>query len=119
VIDAAPPCIFPFKSTFSVYCHKSVIESALADSARWRFCDRDVGHRTVRHLPRSVALLLWGVRMVRTGMTRAFGAALRERSRPTQRTRIGAFFAAIGVTGILQSSTATDACCSPRSRDAA
>ena len=26
----------------------------------------------------SVALLLWGVRMVRTGMTRAFGAALRR-----------------------------------------
>ena len=56
----------------------------------------------------SVALLLWGVRMVRTGMTRAFGAALAaRRSRPAARTRIGAFFAGIGVTGILQSSTAT------------
>jgi phosphate:Na+ symporter len=55
----------------------------------------------------SVALLLWGVRMVRTGMTRAFGAALRRALSTYARTRIGAFFAGVGVTGILQSSTAT------------
>ena len=55
----------------------------------------------------SVALLLWGVRMVRTGMTRAFGAALRRAISTYARTRIGAFFAGIGVTGMLQSSTAT------------
>jgi phosphate:Na+ symporter len=55
----------------------------------------------------SVALLLWGVRMVRTGMTRAFGAALRRAISIYARTRIGAFLAGIGVTGILQSSTAT------------
>ena len=55
----------------------------------------------------SVALLLWGVRMVRTGMTRAFGAALRRIISTYARTRIGAFLAGIGVTGLLQSSTAT------------
>jgi phosphate:Na+ symporter len=55
----------------------------------------------------SVALLLWGVRMVRTGMTRAFGTALRKAIATYARTRIGAFFAGLGVTGILQSSTAT------------
>jgi phosphate:Na+ symporter len=55
----------------------------------------------------SVALLLWGVRMVRTGMTRAFGAALRKAIGTYARTRIGAFFAGVGITGILQSSTAT------------
>ena len=55
----------------------------------------------------SVALLLWGVRMVRTGMTRAFGTALRKAISTYARTRIGGFFAGIGVTGILQSSTAT------------
>src|SRR5947208_10399594 len=55
----------------------------------------------------SVALLLWGVRMVRTGMTRAFGAALRRAISTYARTRIGAFFAGVCVTGILQSSTAT------------
>lgn len=55
----------------------------------------------------SVALLLWGVRMVRTGMMRAFGAALRRIISTRTRTRTSAFLAGIGVTGILQSSTAT------------
>src|ERR1041385_2628229 len=55
----------------------------------------------------SVALMLWGVRMVRTGMTRAFGAALRRAIAIHARTRISAFFAGVGITGILQSSTAT------------
>src|SRR4051812_17713658 len=55
----------------------------------------------------SVALLLWGVRMVRTGMTRAFGTALRKAISTYARTRLGAFLAGICVTGVLQSSTAT------------
>lgn len=55
----------------------------------------------------SVALLLWGVRMVRTGMTRAFGAALRRAISTFARSRIGGFLAGLGITGILQSSTAT------------
>lgn len=55
----------------------------------------------------SVALLLWGVRMVRTGMMRAFGATLRRIISTRTRTRMSAFLAGIGVTGILQSSTAT------------
>src|SRR2546423_3126118 len=55
----------------------------------------------------SVALLLWGVRMVRTGMTRAFGSQLRRAISTYARTRIGAFHAGVGITGILQSSTAT------------
>src|ERR1044072_3319212 len=55
----------------------------------------------------SVALLLWGVRMVRTGVTRAFGSQLRRAISVYARTRIGAFFAGVAVTGILQSSTAT------------
>ncbi len=55
----------------------------------------------------SVALLLWGVRMVRTGMTRAFGTALRRIVATQSRNRFTAFLAGIGVTGILQSSTAT------------
>jgi phosphate:Na+ symporter len=55
----------------------------------------------------SVALLLWGVRMVRTGMTRAFGAQLRHALSAHVRTRLTAFFAGLGVTGLLQSSTAT------------
>ena len=55
----------------------------------------------------SVALLLWGVRMVRTGMTRAFGATLRQIVATSTRTWPRAFLAGLGVTGLLQSSTAT------------
>ncbi len=55
----------------------------------------------------AVALLLWGVRMVRTGMTRAFGADLRRAVNRVGSSRIKAFFTGIGVTAILQSATAT------------
>lgn len=55
----------------------------------------------------SVALLLWGVRMVRTGITRAFGALLRHTIAISARSRFLAFGAGLAVTGLLQSSTAT------------
>ncbi len=54
-----------------------------------------------------VALLLWGIRMVRTGVTRAFGAALRRTLATSTRSRLRAFGLGLGVTVILQSSTAT------------
>ncbi|HEX3710780.1 MAG TPA: Na/Pi cotransporter family protein [Pseudolabrys sp.] len=55
----------------------------------------------------AVALLLWGVRMVQTGITRAFGATLRHVLAHYVRGPASAFFAGLGLTGILQSSTAT------------
>ena len=55
----------------------------------------------------AVALLLWGVRMVQTGITRAFGATLRHVLAQYVRSATRAFFAGLGLTGILQSSTAT------------
>jgi phosphate:Na+ symporter len=55
----------------------------------------------------AAALLLWGLRMVRTGVLRAFGAELRHFLRVSLRNRLAAFMAGLGVTGILQSSTAT------------
>lgn len=55
----------------------------------------------------AVALLLWGMRMVRTGVLRAFGAELRHFLRVSLRNRFAAFAAGLGVTAILQSSTAT------------
>ena len=55
----------------------------------------------------SVALLLWGVRMVQTGVQRAFGPKLRAALASALRTRVNAFLAGLGVTAILQSSTAT------------
>ena len=54
-----------------------------------------------------VALLLWGVRMVRTAVTRAFGADLRRFLGYGLANRFSAFLAGIGVTLAVQSSTAT------------
>jgi len=54
-----------------------------------------------------VALLLWSVRMVRTGMTRAFGASLRSLLGKACSNRAKAFAVGVGVTGLLQSATAT------------
>ena len=55
----------------------------------------------------AVALLLWGVRMVRTGLTRAFGTSLRALLARASKNRLTAFAAGVGVTGVLQSATAT------------
>ncbi len=54
-----------------------------------------------------VALLLWGLHMVRSGIMRAFGAELRHLLSTTLRNRLVALLAGIGVTALLQSSTAT------------
>ncbi len=54
-----------------------------------------------------VALLLWGLHMVHTGIVRAFGARIRQSLQIVLRNRIRAFFAGMGVTALLQSSTAT------------
>ena len=45
--------------------------------------------------------------MVRTGVTRAFGASLRKIISKSTGNKVPAFFAGIGVTAVLQSSTAT------------
>ena len=55
----------------------------------------------------AVALLLWGVRMVQTGVQRAFGPKLRVMLASALRTRVKAFLGGLAVTAILQSSTAT------------
>ena len=54
-----------------------------------------------------VTLLIWGVRMVRTGLTRAFGAPLRSVLNKASKNRLTAFGAGVGVAGVLQSSTPT------------
>lgn len=54
-----------------------------------------------------VALLIWGVRMVRTGLSRSLGGSLRRMVSKSTGNRITAFLAGLGVTGLLQSSTAT------------
>jgi phosphate:Na+ symporter len=65
------------------------------------------GTELLIHLVGGVALLLWAVRMVRTGMTRAFGGMLRRALAAGGRNRFGAFAAGLGVTALLQSSLAT------------
>lgn len=51
-------------------------------------------------------LLLWAVRMVRTGMERAFGASLREILRRTAANTLGLAVAGAGLAVLLQSATA-------------
>jgi len=55
----------------------------------------------------SVALLLWGIRMVRTGAQRGYGTALRGLLGRALGNRGRAFLAGLAVTSVLQSSTAT------------
>jgi phosphate:Na+ symporter len=55
----------------------------------------------------SIALLLWGTHMVQTGVQRAFGSNLRSILGSALRNRFRAFLAGVGVTAMLQSSTAT------------
>ena len=54
-----------------------------------------------------VALLLWGLHMVHSGIVRAFGSDLRRLLGTALRNRFLAFLAGITVTALLQSSTAT------------
>ena len=54
-----------------------------------------------------VALLLWGLHMVHSGVLRAFGPDLRQLLARALRNRFAAFAAGVGLTALLQSSTAT------------
>jgi len=54
-----------------------------------------------------IALLLWGTRMVQTGIQRAFGPKLRSFLGHALKNRLNALGAGLFVTAILQSSTAT------------
>ncbi len=55
----------------------------------------------------SIALLLWGMHMVQTGVQRTFGARLRSILGNALKTPARALLAGLGVTALLQSSTAT------------
>jgi phosphate:Na+ symporter len=54
-----------------------------------------------------VAMLLWGLHMVQTGMLRAFGPQLRRLLSNALGNRLAAFLAGLALTALLQSSTAT------------
>jgi phosphate:Na+ symporter len=55
----------------------------------------------------AIALLVWGTHIVRTGMLRVFGENLRRILALSFSNRFRAFIAGLGVTSLVQSSTAT------------
>src|ERR1700676_2106395 len=66
-----------------------------------------MGNIVLLDLVGGVALLLWGLHMVQSGILRAFGADLRRVLGSALRSRFTAFLAGLGITALLQSSTAT------------
>ena len=54
-----------------------------------------------------VCLLLWGVKLLRLGVTYGFGAELRRILAASTSNRFKSFFSGMGITALLQSSTAT------------
>jgi phosphate:Na+ symporter len=66
-----------------------------------------MGSTVILDLMGGVALLLWGLHMVHSGIVRAFGADLRRLLGIALQNRFRAFLAGAFVTALLQSSTAT------------
>lgn len=66
-----------------------------------------MGSLVLLDLMGGIALLLWGLHMVRSGILRAFGPDLRWFLGKALRNRFAAFGAGLGLTALLQSSTAT------------
>ena len=66
-----------------------------------------MGTIVVLDLMGGVALLLWGLHMVQSGILRAFGSELRHLLSTALGNRFTAFAAGLGLTAVLQSSTAT------------
>jgi phosphate:Na+ symporter len=66
-----------------------------------------MGTTVFLNLVGGIALLLWGLHMVQSGILRAFGADLRRVLATALRNRFTALCAGIGATALLQSSTAT------------
>ncbi|AWH89818.1 Na/Pi cotransporter family protein [Limnobaculum parvum] len=62
---------------------------------------------TLLHLLSSVALLVWGTHIVRTGVMRVFGSDLRRILSASIQKKWRAFIAGMGVTALVQSSNAT------------
>ncbi len=63
--------------------------------------------QTLLNLLSSVALLVWGTHIVRTGILRVFGANLRHVLARSVSNRATAFMSGLGVTALVQSSSAT------------
>src|SRR5580692_7085928 len=66
-----------------------------------------MGSLVLLDLMGGVALLLWGLHMVMPGVLRAFGPDLRRVLSKSLSNRFSAFATGLGMTAVLQSSTAT------------
>jgi len=66
-----------------------------------------MGSMILLDLVGGVALLMWGLHMVHSGIVRAYGSDLRRILGVALRNRFTAFLAGLAVTALLQSSTAT------------
>ena len=66
-----------------------------------------MGNFVLLDLAGGIALLIWGLHMVQSGILRAFGADLRRFLGVALKNRFTAFLAGLGATALLQSSTAT------------
>lgn len=65
-----------------------------------------MGNIVLLDLVGGIALLMWGLHMVQSGILRAFGADLRGVLSVALKNRMTAFLAGLGATALLQSSTA-------------
>ena len=63
--------------------------------------------QTLLNILAGVALLVWGTHIVRSGVLRVFGGSLRKVLADSVANRLRAFLAGIGVTALVQSSSAT------------
>jgi phosphate:Na+ symporter len=63
--------------------------------------------QTLLNLLAAVALLVWGTHIVRTGILRVYGADLRRILAKSTANRFSAFLSGLGVTALVQSSSAT------------
>ncbi len=66
-----------------------------------------MGSTILLDLVGGVSLLLWGLHMVHSGIMRAYGTRIKKLLATVLKNRFQALFAGIGVTVLLQSSTAT------------
>ncbi len=86
-------------------CENGPVARSNSDCARTD--DDDVGFMVLLDLMGGIALLMWGLHMVHSGIVRAFGSDLRRILASALRSRYLAFAAGLVVTTLLQSSTAT------------
>jgi len=109
-IGAAVDCGVSRRGFCGPPANKNIDPPSIADSLIHRLKSAKqklMGSLVLLDLMGGVALLLWGLHMVQSGILRAFGPDLRRLLAGALRNRFVAFAAGIGLTALLQSSTAT------------